>query len=100
MANTNKNFTGSVANNPYSGGLIQSASQDAPPAEKVDGRTARKKTGETYRFNAKLPIECKAYLQEMAWRNRTTITEYLTRLILADMEAHPNWRDTLDALNK
>ena len=55
---------------------------------------------EYYRFNAKLPMECKDYLQEIAWRNRTTITEYLTRLILADMEAHPDWRETLDVLNK
>lgn len=55
---------------------------------------------EYYRFNAKMPMECKDYLQEMAWRNRTTITEYLTRLILADMEAHPEWRDSLDILNK
>lgn len=29
-----------------------------------------------------------------------TKTEYLTRLIMADMEAHPEWRDTLDILNK
>ena len=55
---------------------------------------------EYYRFNAKMPMECKDYLQEMAWRNRTTITEYLTRLVLSDMEAHPEWRDTLDILNK
>lgn len=99
MANTRKNFTGSVANNPYSGGLIQSASQDAPPAEKVDGRTARKKPGETYRFNAKLPIECKAYLQEMAWRNRTDMNAYLSRIVLEDMERHPEWTQTVDILN-
>lgn len=55
---------------------------------------------EYYRFNAKMPMECKDFLQEMAWRNRTTITEYLTQLILADMKAHPEWRDTLDILNK
>ena len=101
MANTNKNFTGSVANNPYSGsgGLIQSASQDAPPAEKVDGCTERKKPGETYRFNAKLPIECKAYLQEMAWRNRTDMNAYLSRIALEDMERHPEWTQTVDILN-
>lgn len=76
--------------NPYNS-IIQSTEQQQPePAAKT----------EYYRFNAKLPMECKDYLQEMAWRNRTTITDYLTRLILADMEAHPNWRDTLDALNK
>ena len=53
-----------------------------------------------YRFNAKLPIECKDYLQEMAWRNRITITEYLANMIRADMEAHPEWRDSLDILNR
>lgn len=55
---------------------------------------------EYYRFNAKMPIEYKDYLQEMAWRQRTTVTEYLNRLIAADMEAHPEWRDTLDILNR
>ena len=73
------------------GSVIQSTEQQqAEPAAK---------TG-YYRFNAKLPMECKDYLQEMAWRNRSTITEYLTRLILADMKEHPDWRDTLDILNK
>lgn len=52
-----------------------------------------------YRFNAKLPAECKDFLQEMAWRSRCTITEYLSRLVLADMEAHPEWKDTIDTLN-
>lgn len=76
--------------NPYNS-IIQSTKQQQPePAAKT----------EYYRFNAKLPMECKDYLQEMAWRNRTTITDYLTRLILVDMEAHPDWRDTLDILNK
>ena len=76
--------------NPYST-IIQSSGETQPePAAKT----------EYYRFNAKMPMECKDYLQEMAWRNRTTITEYLSRLILADMEAHPEWRDTLDVLNK
>lgn len=55
---------------------------------------------EYYRFNAKLPAECKDYLQEMAWRNRISITEYLARIILADMAAHPEWKDTIDILNK
>lgn len=77
--------------NPYDT-MIQSTTPDQQPA-------APAKT-KYYRFNAKLPMECKDYLQEMAWRNRTTITEYLTRLITADMEAHPDWRDTLDILNK
>ena len=53
-----------------------------------------------YRFNAKMPIEYKNYLQEMAWRNRTTITDYLARIIREHMEAHPEWKDTIDILNK
>ena len=53
-----------------------------------------------YRFNAKFPIEYKAFLQEMAWRSRCTVTEYLSRLVLADMEAHPEWKDTIDVLNR
>lgn len=73
------------------GSVIQSTEQAQP-------ETAAKT--EYYRFNAKMPIECKDYLQEMAWRNRITITEYITRLILADMDAHPEWHDTLDVLNK
>ena len=52
-----------------------------------------------YHFNLKLPEECRAYLQEMAWRNRTTITDYLADMVLADMEAHPEWKDSLDELS-
>ncbi len=75
--------------NPY-GSIIQSAEEKTAPAGKT----------EYYRFNAKLPMICKDYLQEMAWRNRITITEYLTRLIQEDMTAHPEWKETLDILNK
>jgi len=53
-----------------------------------------------YRFNAKFPIQYKDYLQEMAWRNRCTITDYLIRIVQADMDAHPEWKDTIDILNK
>lgn len=53
-----------------------------------------------YRFNAKFPIQYKDYLQEMAWRNRCTITEYLIRIVQADMDAHPEWKDTIDILNR
>ena len=56
---------------------------------------------EYYRFNLKLPLECKEYLQEMAWRTRSkSITAYLTALIEKDMEQHPDWRETVDELNK
>lgn len=39
-----------------------------------------------YRFNLNLPRRYKEYLQEIAWQNRTTITEYLVGLVAADME--------------
>ena len=70
------------------------AIQNTAPAKATD-------TGaEVYRFNLKLPIECKDFLQEMAWRNRTTITEYLAQLVRADMDAHHEWMDGIDHLNK
>ena len=76
--------------NPYNS-IIQSTgqAQQEPEAQQ-----------EFYRFNLKTPIEYRDYLQEISWRNRTSITEYLNKLIAADMEAHPDWRDTLDILNK
>ena len=63
--------------NPYDT-MIQSTTPDQQPA-------APAKT-KYYRFNAKLPMECKDYLQEIAWRNRVTITEYICRLIEEDAE--------------
>lgn len=53
-----------------------------------------------YRFNMKFKMEYKEYLLEMAWRNRCTVTQYLNDLVKADMEAHPEWKDTIDILNK
>ncbi len=78
------------AMNPYT---AQEQPQEAP-------QEAKQPAKEYYRFNAKLPAECKDFLQEMAWRNRITITEYLVRIILAEMEAHPEWKETIDTLNK
>ena len=76
--------------NPYSN-IIQSTGEEQPEPEVKQ---------EFYRFSLKLPIECKDYLQEMAWRNRISITEYMTRIVTADMEAHPEWTETIDILNK
>lgn len=70
--------------------MIQSAAdQTQQPAKKA----------EYYRFCIRFPIEYKDYLQEMAWRNRTDITQYLNSLVKADMDAHPEWKDTIDVLN-
>ena len=87
------------------GSVIQSAAQPQPePKEQPQPEPKEQQEPEAqqefYRFNLKTPIEYKDYLQEISWRNRTSITEYLNRLIAADMKAHPNWRDTLDILNK
>lgn len=84
-----KKFSAPVIN-PYT-----EQTQEAPKTQEQP-----KEEKQYYRFNAKLPLECKDYLQEMAWRNRTTITEYLARIILADKDAHPEWKDSLDILNK
>lgn len=86
-----KKFSG-MKGNPY--GSVEPVEQ---PTE--GGGTAKPAKQEYYRFNLKVPIEYKVYLQEMAWRNRTSITAYLSELIRADMEAHPDWADGLDGLN-
>ena len=43
--------------------------------------------------------EQKTYINEMAWRNRTSVTAYMQMLISEDMQKNPNWRESLDALN-
>lgn len=78
--------------NPY-GTVIQSAPAEETP-KTPDGKE------ECYRFSLKTPLECKEYLQEMAWQKRISITEYISRLILEDMKQHPDWRKYLDELNK
>ena len=51
----------------------------------------RKAKPEYYRFNLKMPIEYKEYLQAAAYRasspeKTVTITEYICELVRADME--------------
>ena len=35
-----------------------------------------------------------------AWRNRLPINDYLVKIIGEYMEAHPEWKETIDILNK
>lgn len=56
-----------------------------------DTQDTRKAKPEYYRFNLKMPIEYKEYLQAAAYRASSpektiTITEYLCELVRADME--------------
>ena len=76
--------------------------------EQQQEKPARKtyaKDGEFYRFNLKMPLECKTYLQEMVWRKsleehrNVTITDYIAQLVLADMAQHPEIMQGLDELN-
>ena len=79
---------GGLKGNPY-------ASVEAVETEQPETKQ------EYYRLNLKMPLECKEYLQEMTWRTRSkSITAYLTALIEKDMEQHPDWRETVDELNK
>lgn len=84
--------------NPY--GRVRPKRDQAPAAPQADQAPKDQEQPKWYHFNMKLPEECRAYLQEMAWRNRTTITQYLQDMVMADMAAHPDWRDGLDELNK
>ena len=63
----------------------------ADTADMQDTQDTRKAKPEYYRFNLKMPIEYKEYLQAAAYRASSpektiTITEYLCELVRADME--------------
>ena len=54
-------------------------------------RTPKAPKPESYRFNLKMPLEYKEYLQAAAYRasspeKTVTITEYICELVRADME--------------
>ena len=60
-------------------------------ADTTDTQDTRKAKPEYYRFNLKMPIEYKEYLQAAAYRasspeKTVTITEYICDLVRADME--------------
>lgn len=54
----------------------------------------------TIAFTARVTPEMKTYLNELAWQNRMTISNYLMKIIKEDMEKHPDWRKTLDELTE
>lgn len=61
--------------------LQQEPKRGRPPkteAEKLRG----------YRYNLNLDRDLQQYLKETAWKNRTSITQYINDLIRADMEAY------------
>lgn len=83
---------GGLKGNPYAS--VAAVETEKPEAQQPEDKKRY------YRFNLKLPIECKEYLQEMTWRTRSdSITAYLTALIERDMEQHPEWRENVDELN-
>ena len=63
----------------------------ADTTDTQDTQDTRKTKPEYYRFNLKMPIEYKKYLQAAAYRasspeKTVTITEYICELVRADME--------------
>ena len=63
----------------------------ADTTDTQDTQDTRKVKPEYYRFNLKMPIEYKEYLQAAAYRasspeKTVTITEYICELVRADME--------------
>lgn len=51
-------------------------------------------------FATRIEPDQMKYLNEMAWRNRTSVSEYVIAMINEDMKKNPNWRDGLDELNE
>ena len=63
----------------------------ADTTDTQDTQDTRKTKPEYYRFNLKMPIEYKEYLQAAAYRasspeKTVTITEYICELVRADMD--------------
>lgn len=61
-------------------------------AERISKRGRHKKAEAEklrgYRYNLNLDRDLQQYLKETAWKNRTSITQYINDLIRADMEAY------------
>lgn len=41
-----------------------------------------------YRYNLNLDLDLKPYLQDIAWQERTSVTQYINNLIRQDMEKY------------
>ena len=72
-------------------GGTQPTKDTADTVDTMDTRDTQDTKKEYYRFNLKMPVEYKDYLQEAAYRASSptktiTITEYICNLIAADME--------------
>ena len=68
-------------------------------AEKITKKQGRPPKNENeklrgYRYNLNLDRDLKEYLHEMAWKKRTSITQYINDLIRADMESAEEWKNT------
>ena len=48
-----------------------------------------------YKLSVAINPEFRVYLAEMAWKNRITISEYISRLLEADKKQHPDWNSEL-----
>ena len=86
--------TQSVANKFFTQGTEEThdkpETHDTHEKPKKQGRPPKKEEEKLrgYRYNLNLDRDLKDYLHEMAWKNRTSITQYINDLIRADMEAY------------
>lgn len=59
----------------------------------------RKEPPKEYRFTARMPGEYGRFLNELAYKRRSTITAELQRLVKEEMDRHPEILASLDELN-
>lgn len=66
-----------------------------PAAARKQGRPPKAENEKLrgYRYNLNLDRDLKEYLHEAAWKNRTSITQYINDLIRADMEKDAEWME-------
>ena len=76
---------------------VKESSLQSPASSTAVHHPAPASDGEPkyYRLNLKLKAEYKAYLEQVSWENRKSITQYINELIQADMDTQ-NTQDIKD----
>lgn len=88
---TKKQFDTSQAINKF----FTQPTEETQQTQKTHDTQDTSKVQKKYRLNLNLDGDLEPYLKEVAWINRTSITQYLNDLIRKDMENHKDIKEGL-----
>lgn len=74
--------------------------QDTPAVTDTKNTSSTPDTRDEFRFSARFTPTQWAFLQELKWRTRRSITAILQDYVEKDMENNPDILKTIDELNK